>query len=40
MRFFNDDLKFCDELTLEKYTNRSFTVKFKESVSRLLSPIL
>ena len=38
--FFNDDLKFCDELTLEKYINRSFTVKFKESVSRLLSPIL
>lgn len=39
-RFFMDDLKFCDELTLEKYTNRSFVVKFKESISRLLSPIL
>ena len=38
--FFNDDLKFCDELTLQKYINRSLTVKFKESVSRLLSPIL
>jgi cardiolipin synthase len=38
--FFIDDLKSCDELTLEKYTNRSFSVKFKESVSRLLSPIL
>jgi len=39
-RFFMNDLKFCDELTLEKYVNRSFSVKFKESVSRLLSPIL
>ena len=38
--FFIDDLKFCDELTLEKYINRSPSVKFKESVSRLLSPIL
>ena len=35
-----DDLKSCDEITLEKYTNRGFIVKFKESVSRLLSPIL
>ncbi|MBU3156392.1 cardiolipin synthase [Clostridium estertheticum] len=39
-RFFIDDLKSCDELTLKKYTNRSFIVKFKESISRLLSPIL
>lgn len=38
--FFIDDLRFCDELTLEKYINRSFIVKFKESISRLLSPIL
>jgi cardiolipin synthase len=38
--FFMDDLKSCDELTLDKYINRSFIVKFKESVSRLLSPIL
>ncbi|APC38689.1 cardiolipin synthase [Clostridium estertheticum] len=39
-RFFIDDLKSCDELTLKKYTNRSSIVKFKESISRLLSPIL
>ncbi|HEY8892945.1 MAG TPA: cardiolipin synthase [Clostridium sp.] len=38
--FFIDDLKSCDELTLEKYTNRNFIVKFKESISRLISPIL
>lgn len=38
--FFIDDLKYCDELTLEKYIKRSFIVKFKESISRLLSPIL
>ncbi len=38
--FFMDDLEFCDELTQEKYINRSSVVKFKESVSRLLSPIL
>lgn len=39
-RFFMDDLEFCDELTIENYTNRNIRVKFKESISRLLSPIL
>jgi cardiolipin synthase len=38
--YFINDLKSCDELTLDNYINRSFVVKFKESVSRLLSPIL
>ncbi|MCB2291250.1 cardiolipin synthase [Clostridium sp. CS001] len=38
--FFINDLKSCDEITIESYANRSFVVKFKESVSRLLSPIL
>ncbi|MBC8591501.1 cardiolipin synthase [Wansuia hejianensis] len=37
---FIDDLKICKEITLEKYNNRSRIVKAKESVSRLLSPIL
>jgi cardiolipin synthase len=38
--FFINDLTFCDELTKENYMNRSVIVKFKESVSRLLSPML
>jgi cardiolipin synthase len=37
---FMDDLKYCDELSIENYTSRSIIVKFKESISRLLSPIL
>jgi len=38
--FFMNDLTFCNELTIEDYTNRSIIVKIKESISRLLSPIL
>ena len=34
------DLERCVEITSESYEKRSFMVKFKESVSRLLSPIL
>ena len=34
------DLERCVEITAEGYAKRSFVVKFKESVSRLLSPIL
>lgn len=37
---FIDDLKYCKEITLEEYRNRSRIVKIKESYSRLLSPIL
>jgi len=37
---FLNDLNFCKEITLEEYKNRSRMVKIKESVSRLLSPIL
>lgn len=37
---FLNDLQFCKEITLEEYNNRSKIVKIKESVSRLLSPIL
>lgn len=37
---FEHDLLDCVELTLEKYSNRSNVIKFKESISRLLSPIL
>ncbi len=37
---FDKDLQYCDELTLEKYLNRPSLIKFKESVSRLLTPVL
>lgn len=37
---FLNDLNLCKEITLEEYKNRSRMVKIKESVSRLLSPIL
>ncbi|CAM3735614.1 cardiolipin synthase [Alkalicoccus chagannorensis] len=37
---FEQDMMRSDTLTIEKYEKRSKTVRFKESVSRLLSPIL
>lgn len=37
---YEKDILDCSELTLEKYNNRSNIIKFKESISRLLSPIL
>ncbi|QEH70871.1 cardiolipin synthase [Cellulosilyticum sp. WCF-2] len=40
VEIFKQDLKLCEELTLEKYKNRSLVIKFKESISRLISPIL
>ena len=38
--YFVEDLKKCSEITKEVYNNRTYKIKFKESVSRLLSPIL
>ena len=37
---FKEDLKSCTEITPEMYNNRSRFTKFRESISRLLSPIL
>ena len=37
---FKNDIKVSKELTEELYKNRSLLIKFKESISRLLSPIL
>ncbi len=37
---FLQDLEFCTELTLDKYHKRSNMIRFKESVSRLLTPVL
>jgi cardiolipin synthase len=39
-RIFMDDLKDCEPLTMDIYDRRPLSVRFKESVSRLLSPIL
>jgi len=37
---FDKDLELCLTLTLEQYNNRSSMIKFKESISRLLTPVL
>lgn len=37
---FIDDLEFCTEITRESYARRSKYIQFKESFSRLLSPML
>jgi len=39
-RVFEKDVERSTRLTLEKYNTRSLVVRFKESISRLLSPIL
>ncbi len=39
-RIFISDLQLCKEITLKSYKERPFWMKFKESVSRLLSPLL
>ena len=39
-RSFEEDIKNSHELTLEAYNNRSLFIRFKESVSRLLTEIL
>lgn len=37
---FFEDIELSDELTLEVYRQRGIYIKFRESISRLLSPIL
>ncbi|MCL1631161.1 cardiolipin synthase [Sporolactobacillus sp. CPB3-1] len=37
---FKKDIRLSKELTMPDYRSRSFVIKFKESISRLLSPIL
>ncbi|MDV6378732.1 cardiolipin synthase [Sporosarcina sp. GW1-11] len=37
---FQKDTKLSSELTLERYEERSLLIKFKEGISRLLSPVL
>lgn len=38
--FFKEDLKKCKNMTTERYNERSMIIKIKESIARLLSPIL
>lgn len=40
IKAFNEDLKVSDRLTPERYENRSKWVKFKQSIAKLVSPIL
>jgi cardiolipin synthase len=37
---FIEDMKLCTPLSLDSYSKRSLWIKFKESFSRLLSPLL
>ncbi|HLS08312.1 phospholipase D-like domain-containing protein, partial [Lentibacillus sp.] len=37
---FENDMQLAEELTLEDYQERSVTIKVKESISRLISPVL
>lgn len=37
---FDEDLRVSEELTMEKYKKRSLLIKFKESISRLMAPVL
>jgi cardiolipin synthase len=37
---FLEDIGQCTEMTRETYEKRSFDVRFRESVSRLISPLL
>ncbi len=37
---FLEDIKSCSELTLDSFKNRSLWLKFKESIFRLLSPLM
>ncbi|WP_368504355.1 cardiolipin synthase [Alkalihalophilus sp. As8PL] len=39
-QFFEEDMKSCTELTQTLYDERPKIIRFKESISRLLSPIL
>lgn len=39
-KIFEEDLKYCREITLEDYKKRSLIIRFKEQFSRLLSPLM
>lgn len=37
---FMDDLQHCRQLTIERYNQRSLSIRIKEPISRIISPIL
>ena len=37
---YKEDIKKSKQLTLEKYKKRPLSIKFKEDIAKLLSPIL
>ena len=37
---FEEDLKYCTQITPYLYARRSFVIRFKEQFSRLFSPLL
>ena len=37
---FMNDLKYCKQLTIERYNKRSLSIRIKEPISRIISPIL
>lgn len=39
-KIFEEDMKNCTELTPERYASRSLLIRIKESISRLMAPIL
>ncbi|KEI05078.1 cardiolipin synthase [Clostridium botulinum] len=39
-KIFKNDINDCTEITKQLYEHRSIIIKFKESISRLLSPVL
>ena len=39
-QIFEEDMRCCRQLTRQAYRNRSLLIKFKESISRLLSELL
>lgn len=39
-RIFREDLKYCTQITRDKYAGRNLPLRFKEQVCRLLSPLL
>lgn len=39
-RVYEEDIKLCEQITLDRYSKRSLIIRLKESISRLFSPIL
>ena len=40
VQYFHEDLRYCTQITKDDYVGRSFLVRIKEQICRLLSPLL